>query len=503
MDTQYDVVIIGSGMGGLVCGTILAKEGFKVCILEKNQQIGGTLQTFVRKKVIFDSGVHYVGGLEPGQNLYQIFKYLGIMDKVKIQKMDEDGYDVIIFENDEKEFRHPQGYENFINRLSEDFPEERAGIIAYCNAVKETCKKFPLYNLRTGGIFEKITSLEIDTKTIIESFTNNAKLQNVLASTNLLYAGEAYKTPFYIHALIINSYIESSYRFIDGGSQIGRFLAKEIIKMGGQIFRKTRVTRLIEEKGEIKYALTEKGDKVFGKTFISNLHPGKTLELTESRLLKPAYRHRIEKLENTMSTFLVNVVMKKNAFPYRNYNVYYFENDDVWEIVNYKEENWPLGYAMFFSNSSKSNGYADGISLMAYMHLEDVQEWADSYNIVSKESHRGEGYDEFKKRKAEILFDVVERRFPGFKDAIDSYYCATPLTLRDYVGTYDGTLYGVKKDFREPMKTFISPRTKIPNLFLTGQNLNLHGVLGVTMSAIVTCGELIDTPALLDKIRNA
>jgi all-trans-retinol 13,14-reductase len=71
------------------------------------------------------------------------------------------------------------------------------------------------------------------------------------------------------------------------------------------------------------------------------------------------------------------------------------------------------------------------------------------------------------------------------------------------VGTHDGTLYGVKKDFREPMKTFISPRTKIPNLFLTGQNLNLHGVLGVTMSAIVTCGELIDTPALLDKIRNA
>jgi all-trans-retinol 13,14-reductase len=61
---QYDVVIIGSGLGGLACGVILAKEGHKVCILEKNKQIGGTLQTFVREKNIFDSGVHYVGGLD-------------------------------------------------------------------------------------------------------------------------------------------------------------------------------------------------------------------------------------------------------------------------------------------------------------------------------------------------------------------------------------------------------------------------------------------------------
>ncbi len=60
---QYDVVIIGSGLGGLACGTILAKEGYKVCILEKNKQIGGNLQTYVRDRVIFDSGVHYVGGL--------------------------------------------------------------------------------------------------------------------------------------------------------------------------------------------------------------------------------------------------------------------------------------------------------------------------------------------------------------------------------------------------------------------------------------------------------
>ena len=55
---MYDYVIIGSGLGGLISAVILAKEGKKVCVLEKNNQYGGNLQTFVREKVIFDTGVH-------------------------------------------------------------------------------------------------------------------------------------------------------------------------------------------------------------------------------------------------------------------------------------------------------------------------------------------------------------------------------------------------------------------------------------------------------------
>lgn len=503
MDKRYDVVIIGSGMGGLVCGAILAKEGYEVCIIEKNQQIGGTLQTFVRDRVIFDSGVHYVGGLEKGQNLYQIFKYLDIMDKVKIQKMDKDGYDVVYFEKDGTEYKHPQGYDNFIKKMSEDFPEEKDAIIKYCDAIKDVCSKFPLYNLRTGGTWDKLNSLETDAKAFIESLTKNEKLRNVLASTNLLYAGEPHKTPFYVHALIINSYMESAYRFVDGGSQIGRYLMKEIRKRGGVVFKKTRVVKLEECDGKIQYAETEKGDRFYGNIFISNIHPGKTLELTDSSLLKKVYRHRIENLENSLSTFYVNVVLKKDSFPYLNYNVYYFEYDDVWDLVNYTEENWPMGYAMFFSTSSRNKGYADGVSLMAYMSMKEVQKWQDSYNIVSKESHRGDDYEEFKRQKAEKLFDVVERRYPGFRDSIKNYYTATPLTLRDYIGTDDGSLYGVTKDFREPMKTFISPRTKIPNLFLTGQNLNLHGILGVAVSSIVTCIEILQSDEIVSKIRNA
>jgi all-trans-retinol 13,14-reductase len=94
----YDVVIIGSGLGGLECGYILSKEGYKVCILEKNRQFGGSLQIFVRDKAIFDTGIHYIGGLDEGQNLNQSFKYFNIMDKLKLHRMDKDGFDRVTFD---------------------------------------------------------------------------------------------------------------------------------------------------------------------------------------------------------------------------------------------------------------------------------------------------------------------------------------------------------------------------------------------------------------------
>src|SRR6187399_1215087 len=100
---NFDVIVIGSGIGGLVCADILGKEGYKVGVIEKNKQIGGCLQIYSRDKVMFDSGVHYLGGLSEGQNLYQIFKYLGILDKLKLKKMDE-VFDKIILGDDKTEY---------------------------------------------------------------------------------------------------------------------------------------------------------------------------------------------------------------------------------------------------------------------------------------------------------------------------------------------------------------------------------------------------------------
>src|ERR1700755_2987166 len=133
---KHDVVIIGSGIGGLICGAILSKLGYNVCILEKNKQIGGALQTFVRQKTIFDSGVHYLGGLSKGQNLYQIFKYLGLMEFLKLQKLDEDVFDRILIGDDDVAYDFAQGYDNFIEKLLVRFPQEEKALRVYCDKIK-------------------------------------------------------------------------------------------------------------------------------------------------------------------------------------------------------------------------------------------------------------------------------------------------------------------------------------------------------------------------------
>src|SRR5664279_4567419 len=147
---KFDVLIIGTGMGGLVCGNILVREGYKVCMIEKNKQLGGCLQVYVRNKVIFDSGVHYLGGLEKGQNLYQIFKWLGLMEKIKLEKMDQ-AFDHILIGSDPKGYLIMQGYAAFERELTREFPEEGEAIRKYTRTIRETCDRFPLYRLRLEG----------------------------------------------------------------------------------------------------------------------------------------------------------------------------------------------------------------------------------------------------------------------------------------------------------------------------------------------------------------
>jgi all-trans-retinol 13,14-reductase len=501
---HFDIVIIGSGMGGLLCADILGREGYKVCVLEKNKQVGGSLQTYVRDKVIFDSGVHYLGGLSKGQNLYQVFQYLGIMDKLKLQKMDGDVFDKILIENDSKEYVHAQGYENFIQQLLKDFPAGEKALRLYCDKIKEVCNKFPLYNLRSGGdINEKTPVLEIDTKAFIESLTEDKKLQSVLAGSNMLYALKAGKTPFYVHAMILNSYIESSWKCIDGGSAIGKYMVQNIRTQGGDIRRNAEVKKIVVKDGEVASVQLADGSQVYGKMFISNMHPVQTLAITETDIIKNAYRNRIKSLENSIGGFVLNIVLKKGAIKYVKHNFYYHKDGHIWDMTEHTEDNWPLCYAVFFSASSKSPGYAEAMNVLAYMRYDEVEKWGHTFNTVAAEKERGKDYDDFKKRKAEILLDCLEEKFPGLRNSISKYYTSTPLSFRDYIGNGDGSMYGILKDYQNPLKTFISPRTKIPNLYLTGQNLNLHGILGAVMSGLVTCIAIMGNENVVEKIRNA
>jgi len=499
---KFDVLIIGSGMGGLVCGNILAREGYTVCIVEKNKQLGGNLQIYVRNKVIFDSGVHYIGGLGKGQNLYQIFKYLGLMDKLKLEKMDP-AFDRILIGGDEKEYCIMQGYDAFEKEMIREFPAEEKAIRKYTGKILEICDSFPLYRLRIHGDAEKKEQvMKISAKQFIESITQDKKLRAVLAGNNMLYAGAGEATPLYIHALTVNSYMESSWRVLDGGSQIAKLLSQNISASGGAIIRNREVKKLITQDNRVRSAILQDGTEITADYFISNTSPANTYRMTDSDLIRPVTRKRMQTMQTTVSSFILNIVFKKDHFPYLKHNYYYHKAGTVWEMDSYQEANWPLGYAIYLSPGAKKE-FASGMTIFAYMRYDEVKFWADSFNTVSSKQNRGETYEAFKNKKAEQLLNLVEERFPGLKKSILHQYTSTPLTFRDYIGSSDGNLYGSVKDFQNPLGTLVSPKTRISNLFLTGQYLNLHGILGTAISGLITSIALTGKDDFIEKIRNA
>jgi all-trans-retinol 13,14-reductase len=502
VENKYDIVIIGSGLGGLVSAIILAKEGLSVCVLEKNNQYGGNLQTFVRDKTIFDTGIHYIGGLEKGQNLYNYFSYIGIMDQLKLKKLDENAFDVISFDDDETEYPHAQGYENFIERLSAYFPDEKEVIRKYCEQLIYTCDSFPLYNLRQGNGYQS-EILSINAKEYLDGLTDNKKLKAVLAGSNFLYAGIADKTPFYVHALSVNSYIQSSWRCINGGSQITKQLIKQLRKYGGEVYKHREVVGFGFENDMMTSVKTKNGEEYFGDVFISNIEPKTTLKMAGEDKFRKSYYSRIQSLEVLPAAFSLYMVFKPETFKYLNHNYYHFRDSNrVWDANEYSETSWPEAYMASMNISDENQIWAESLTAITYLKFDEFAAWEETYNTVTEKKERGELYEKFKEDKAQAFLAEIEKKFPGIRDCIQSIHTSTPLSYRDYIGGHNGNLYGYVKDSNNPMKTFISPKTKIDNLFLTGQSINMHGVLGVTIGAVVTCSEIIGKDYLINKINN-
>jgi all-trans-retinol 13,14-reductase len=142
--------------------------------------------------------------------------------------------------------------------------------------------------------------------------------------------------------------------------------------------------------------------------------------------------------------------------------------------------------------------FAESAQMIAYMHYDEVKQWENT-----KVGRRGKDYEDFKAEKAQKMLDKLEVSFPKIKNAIEAVYTSSPLTYRDYTATKEGSMYGIIRDKSFPSHTLVSQRTKIPNLFLTGQNINSHGILGVTIGAMITCAEFLGINTVIREIEKA
>ncbi len=494
-----DVVIIGSGLGGLLCGAILSKCGRHVCLLEKHHKIGGNLQTFERNGVEFNSAMHYVGGLDRGQILHKVFSHLGIIDRTGTEKLDSNSYEVAYI--GDHLYSHANGVEGYRERMLSYFPREKRAIDTYLAKIEEVWNSTHVLNLQD---FRNLYDVETqytrqNAFRFIEGLTRNADLKALWGVNSALYAGVPGISPLITHAIISYHYIQSAYKFSYGSDKIATALKEVITDNGGEVRTNAEVVRLHFKENSACAAALKEGSIVHGKSFISNVHPARTIELVEPGRFRKAYIRRVTGLENTIGAFCTYVKFKKRQFGNINSNVFISAGRDVWYAGCYDRLEWPSACMLYTIPDQANPGYGESMVISTFMKYGELKRWENT--TVEK---RGEDYRAFKDQKARALISLVESKIPGTLDAVDQYYTATPLTFRDYTGMPEGSFYGILKDCNNPRNSYISPNTRVPNLYLTGQNsgVGLHGVLGVTVSALFTCANFIDIGLLLKKIRD-
>lgn len=478
-------IIIGSGLGALSAGAVLSKNGYDVIIFEQAKQIGGCLQCFWRNGVKFETGMHFVGSLDDGEVLSNYFNFLGIRDKVEVSRMDTTSYNTISL--DGERFSIANGHEQMIESLAQRFPNEKDNLRRFWNLVDTVAQESPYYDL---GSIDRNPQLDLRLFTtsineVIDEVITDPTLRNVLVGDMSLYAAQRDRTPFSTYAFVSNFYNRSAFRIVGGSDNIAKALAEVIKSNGGKIYTGCRVVRAHSNNGSITSVELENGELVEGDIFISDVHPMQLSGMFTGKELRPSFYSRIESIKNTPAVFSLFLKFKSGV-PYMNTNFYGYSCKSPWDMENYDDTTWPRGYLYMHHCHEKEQKYARSGVILAYMLADELSEWSQT-----KVGKRGESYEEFKRAKAEKLLDAVERDFPGIRSQIEEYYTATPLTYRDYTLSPGGSMYGMAKDLTLGLAGRVSYKTKLPNFYLVGQNINAHGILGVLVGTLNVCSALL------------
>ena len=475
---KYDVIIIGSGFGGLVCGHILSKQGKNVLLLERQAQAGGCIQSYRREGMSFDTGLHYVGGLAEGQTMHRLFDILGLM-RLPWHRLDPKGFDRVTIGGDT--FALAEGYDAFVDTLAASFPQEREALNKYTDMLRLTQEldlgKADADALQSAGAYEWLNATFQDPLLI-----------NVLSGNALKMELRRESLPLFTLAHGQSSYIQSSWRLKGDGNMMVRSLTDDITHHGGTILCKAEVEQMIEHNGRIVAARCRNGETYEGDIFISDVHPTLTFSwIRQSQVLKNMFRRRMASLENTFGMFTASLTIKEGTLPYFNHNKFVYSHPNVWTFYDERDKTGDIGGVMISCRVPEDGStYTRQIDLMTPMPWSQCQQWEDSR--LFRRSH---SYNTWKEETYARCLALAETVVPGLTETVEHHYTSTPLTYRDYTLTPYGSAYGVRKDYRNLMMTMLSPRTPLPNLLLTGQNIILHGLEGVAMTSLHTSAAIL------------
>ncbi|MCF6183983.1 MAG: hypothetical protein L3J56_05040 [Bacteroidales bacterium] len=307
--------------------------------------------------------------------------------------MDYDGFEIINVAG--KIYKYPMGWDKFKKQFLEYFPGKEEIFGNYYYLVNKAIDAQALYSLNHpegNGDTELLMSSAYE---VIKNISHDVDIQNYLAALNFDYVGEKEKTPFYVHALVTNYFVKSSYRVVGESDQLSKSLANSIEKMGGKVINKQKVVKFHYEDDKISAAETHTGDVYFADNFISNIHPANTMDLIEEGKIKKRFRRRMKNMENTISSFTVHLKLKEGFLKYRNYNYQYFKQNDVWYPSYYDEAKWPEHFFFHTPPLTQNDDCSTCVQIMTAMKYEEVKQWEKS----TKRSRDPE-YHVWKEKKA-------------------------------------------------------------------------------------------------------
>ncbi|MBB6522229.1 phytoene desaturase family protein [Pseudoteredinibacter isoporae] len=499
---HYDAIVVGSGIGGLTTAALLSLLGKKVCVLEQHYTAGGYTHAYEREGYEWDVGVHYIGEVHKPSTMKRMFDVLS-QSRLKWAAMDP-VYDRIIIAD--KEYDFVAGRENFINSLSEQFPEERANIERYVALIREMSSQTPKFfagqampkwmtaiynNVRPWLVRKEFFQ---STREVLEGLTTNQELISVLTGQWGDYGQPPRDAAFLMHALIAKHYLAGGAYPVGGASEMARSIIPTIQQSGGEVFTYAEVEEVLVKDNKAYGVKMAKGDEIHAEVVISNIGIHKTL----GKLYPEASRkqHNItatlnhKALNHSSSSYCLYAGFKGDAkeLELDTTNLWIYPNGDhegnIDAFREGKHRDFPLLYMSF--PSSKDPQWSERfpgkstVEIVTIANFEDYQPWEGTYW-----RQRGEDYEARKENLSQQLLEKLFERKPQLRDALDYYELGTPLSTQFYQHNNAGEIYGVDHwvdRFKQPC---LHPQTDVKNLYMTGSDVMTAGVGGALMGGVM------------------
>tara|TARA_R110002072_G_scaffold261258_2_gene419960 strand:- start:21399 stop:23069 length:1671 start_codon:yes stop_codon:yes gene_type:complete len=504
---QYDVIIIGSGVGGLSAAICLSREGKKVLVLEQHDVPGGWCHSFYLNGFRFTPGVHYVGLLDKGQSTSTLYEGLGIANDLVFFRMNPDAYEHCHIGNDR--FNFPANFEALIERLSEKFPKEKKNITKYLNLVRNVSRQLQLLPY-VKGFWQHLTipfrTKEMgkyalfSLKRVINWHLKDPLLKKIL---NIQFGDHGLspaKASFPLHCAVMDHYFNGGFYPMGGGGAIVKAMTNKIKTYNGEVRTSTSVKKILIDSGKVKKAigvLLESGEQLFSDLIISNADP----DITYRKLVGEQHlsKRLIKKLNKTkysctslMLFLTVDADLRKIGLD--SGNIWLMEDgemDDVYSKMLHPnvelDEAFP---GMFISCTTLKDPVSfDGkhhtIEAITYIDYEVFKEFEN------EDFERSKKYLDFKEIMKRKMLNTIEKVIPEIKKHIVHSDLGTPITNEYYINSTAGSVYGTEKSLKNIGPFAYKAKSEIKNLFLCGASIASHGVAGASYSGVQTAGEIL------------